>query len=81
MTVVVSIQGMMGMAVGRLVLTVDVGMAMGMAMLMGMDQISVGVFVGVAVTVLVGMLQRNGVFHHQHRCPDHNRKSKVEPDS
>ena len=68
------------MTVGCFILAVDMGVAMGMCVRMGVDQISVGVFVGMAVAMLMGMLQRNGIFHHQHRCPKHNDKTNIELD-
>jgi len=81
MTVVVTVYGAMGMAVGDFILTVDMGMAVDMTVLVGMDQASVGVFVGVAMAMLVGVLQGNGILYHQHCCPDHNSKSNIKLDT
>ena len=56
---------------------VDVRVAVDMGMLMGMDLIPVAVFVGVGVAVLVGMLQADGILHHQNRGGDHYGKTQI----
>jgi len=80
-TMVVPLDGVMGMPVSVFVLSMYVGMAMDMAVLMGMDEITVGVFVSVAVAVLMGMLQGDRILYHQHRCQDHNDQTHVELDA
>lgn len=77
MGMVVSLDVLMGMAVGCFILTVDVGMGMGMGMLMGMDQVAMTMFMGVNMGVRMDMLQGNGILHHQHRRSDHNDKTDV----
>ena len=71
----------MCMSVCSFILSVDVGMAMDMRMLVDMGQASVRMLVAVGMDVFMGMLQGNGIFHHQNRCPDHDHKSNIELDA
>ena len=54
------------------VFTVNMDMAMRVRMLMGMDSIAMTVFVGMGVTMLVGMLQFNGVLNHKICADNHH---------
>ena len=81
MGVVMTLDGVVGVTVDSAVIPVGVGMAVDMVVFMGMDQVAVGMRMGMAVAVLVGMLQRYGVLHHQHRCQDHNSKTNIKLDA
>ena len=78
MGVVMTLDGVVGVTVDSAVISVGVGMAVDMVVFMGMDQVAVGMRMGMAVAVLVGMLQRYGVLHHQYRGYDHDPESNIE---
>ena len=78
---VVALDGCVGVAVGGLVLTVDMGVGMNMAVGMGVDQVAMAMFKVVGVAVGMGVLQADGILHHQHRCGDHNGQAPIEPDT
>ena len=44
----------------------------------GVNQIPVGMKMGMGVGMVVGVLQGDGVLHHQHRGADHNQKTNIE---
>ena len=67
-----------GVLMDGLILTVDVRMRVAMPMDMGVNQIAVPVLMGVNMGMFMGMLQADGVFHHQNRCKDHNGEAHIE---
>ena len=68
----------MGMTVGRFILPVDMTMGMGVFMFMGVNQIAVAVFVTVDMGMIMGVLEGNGILHHQHCCGGHDDKANPE---
>ena len=56
----------------------DVRVSVAMLMDMGVYQIAMPVLVGVYMGMFMGMLQTDGVFHHQNRCQDHNGEAHIE---
>ncbi len=74
---VVFFNGFVGMTVGSFVLFMDMRMGVNMLMLMRVHQLPMPVLVGMDVDVLMGMLQTDGILHHQHGCRDHNHKANI----
>lgn len=69
---------LVGMVVDGFIPLVDVRVSVVMLMDMSVYQIAVPVLVGVNMGMLVGVLQANGVFHHQNSCNDHNAEAHIE---
>ena len=59
----------------------DVGMGVAMLMDMGVCHIAVPVFMIVNVGMFMGVLQADGVFHHQNSCNNHDGESHIELDA
>ena len=68
---------LMGMFVLCLFPAVDVHMLMGVFVFMGMNEIVMAVRMVMDVRMLVGMLQRNRVFHHENSCNHHDNKTDI----
>ena len=67
-----------GMVMEGFILTVNVGVEVAMFMDMGVNQISMTVLVGMHMGMFMGMLQADGVFHHQNSCNNHDGESYIE---
>ena len=50
-----------------------------MLMCMGVYQIAVTMLMSMHVGMFMGVLQRNRIFHHQHRGRHHNQKPCIKP--
>ena len=70
-----------GVVVDGFIPLMDVGMGVAMPMDMGVYQIAVPVLVIVNMGMLVGVLQADGVFHHQNGCNNHDGESYIELNS
>ena len=70
-----------GVLMDGLILTVDVRVSVAMLMDMGVHQIAVPVLMGVNMGMFMGMLQADGVFHHQNSCNNHDGESHIELDA
>jgi len=66
-----------GVVMEDFILTVDVRMGVAMRMDMGVYQISMTVLVGMHMGMFMGMLQANGVFHHQNSCNNHDGEAHI----
>ena len=66
----------MAVTMDRLILPVDMGMGVDMGVGVGVNQIPVGMKMGMGVGMVVGVLQGDGILHHQHRGADHNQKAR-----
>lgn len=63
------------------IFTVNVGVGVAMLMDMGVYQIAVPVFVIVNMGMFMGVLQADGVFHHQNSCNNHDGEPHIELDT
>ena len=73
-----SLDLLMGMAVGRFILAMDMGVRMGVGMFMGVHQLPMAVLMAVDMGMLMRMLQHNGVLYHQDRGGGHDGKAEIE---
>ena len=78
MAMVVSPNLFVVMAMGSFVLAMDVGMGVGVFMDVAVGQVPVAVFMAVDMGMHMGVLQGDGVLHHQHRGNRHNSQAPVE---
>ena len=74
---IVAVEALMDVVMAILVLAVDVDVCMGVFMGMGVDKVPAGMLVAVGVGMLMGMMETNGVPHHQHSGADHNRQAQI----
>lgn len=72
MAVVVAVHIVMAVYMVVLVGVMDVGVGVRVGMGMAVDQITVPVLVAMDVAVWMGVLQGDGVFHHEHRSQQEN---------
>ena len=70
-----------GMVMDGFIPLMDVGVGVAMLMDMGVYRIAVLVFVIVNMGMFMGVLQADGIFHHQNRCDDHNDQPHIELDT
>ena len=59
----------------------DVRVRVAMRMDMGMYQIAMPLLVGMHMGMFMGMLQADGIFHHQNSCNNHDGESHIELDA
>ncbi len=72
MGMVVRVFSFMVVDMDGLIRPVGVGMGVDMGMLMGVYQFPVGMLMGVGMGMLMSMLERDGIFDHQHRGRHHD---------
>ena len=74
----VAVQIFMVVIVNGFIAFVDVGVGVDVLMLVGVNQIAVAMFMAVDMSMLVGVLQGNGILDHQNRGGDHDGKTQIE---
>ena len=70
-----------GVIVDEFIPLMDVGMGVAMPMEMGMYQISMPMLVIVHMGMFMGVLQSDGIFHHQNCCNNHDDQTHIELDT